>query len=945
MSDEEWETEADHIAEPDSKGNRGIDVANPFTENDTHAALEAAQGKFGPLDAQAKAAEEIRAEQERQITAKKAAVDAESDGLAAELNTLAAEFEQRKSQVETDFEQRRSSLGAEDEEEPIPPLMQLCQIFRDELGIDPGLNTKDCVTAAAADLSVQAQPGVPTADVARRCWLALGSPPPASRRESAAPTPLSPPPPPDSCVLKLDTTLTNGPSSERSGSMGQQEASAEADDGTVSLQEVMGSGAEINEAHQEAVVMGTAPPPTEMSMRDGLAANEAMINDAEINDVQQEVEAAEAEAEMQQAAAGGGEEATRPQMGTFKRPRQCGTPGCERVDHHSGPCTGQQPVGPRRRKKQQPLPGWRAVRYAAPTGRDERHFKHIQTGWYARGATEMRRKEEELRNLVAGWGPWFGGPSSPTSTGQRTRAPQESGGGGSTRDLASEEHAAAATPQAADPGTDLDDNDCDSSNDWEPASASASTCTKATCPACSQRTRRRRSEPLSPASEGTEPECGEVTLDEGAKGLVIWLYYPKHVQHHRAVVDGVHKELQGERLGSVTKVHVRFEAEPGDESRLVEPLPLASLKHVSPQIAAARERNPAGWHDNSSLTWCSSPPTRVTAPPGERGGGDAVMLALPSPPRTPQGASAPAQTQCAPRPLRCLEICACTGRLSMALRAHGGWEAVVHDRSNKFLEQPLAPFQPCRSAAELAAPSSAQLTKWLSCELTEIEPEELPLFDYIHASLCCATYSPMSQEKHQRNEDNNYLGTSLEAGSANEDLAHLVAILRSQLRRNPAFLFSLENPGGAGGRMQHVPMVKEDIEGDLGAVRCDVTYCMFERGVKKPTHLWTNSKARTAPLPAVTPHLCQPSPTRTLTFAHAPPSPQAVARLLQGFACSAATPCADAACGGHPKSVRGQGDYAEKAAFPRAFAATVARGINMDAAPQRRVPLRSQDTL
>ena len=82
-----------------------------------------------------------------------------------------------------------------------------------------------------------------------------------------------------------------------------------------------------------------------------------------------------------------------------------------------------------------------------------------------------------------------------------------------------------------------------------------------------------------------------------------------------------------------------------------------------------------------------------------------------------------------------------------------------------------------------------------------------------------------------------------------------------------------------------------------------------------------------------------------MTLAHAPPSLQAVARLLQGFACSAATPCADAACGGHPKSVRGQGDYAEKAAFPRAFAATVARGINMDAAPQRRVPLRSQDTL
>ena len=48
---------------------------------------------------------------------------------------------------------------------------------------------------------------------------------------------------------------------------------------------------------------------------------------------------------------------------------------------------------------------------------------------------------------------------------------------------------------------------------------------------------------------------------------------------------------------------------------------------------------------------------------------------------------------------------------------------------------------------------------------------------------------------------------------------------------------------------------------------------------------------------------------------------------------------------GHPESVRGQGDYAEKAAFPRAFAATVARGINLDAAPRRCVPLRTQDTM
>jgi len=352
-----------------------------------------------------------------------------------------------------------------------------------------------------------------------------------------------------------------------------------------------------------------------------------------------------------------------------------------------------------------------------------------------------------------------------------------------------------------------------------------------------------------PAGKWLCPACvksNQGPLVEGVKGLVIWLWYPLHAQHHRAVIDGVHKELQDERLGPVTKVHVRFEAQPGLASRSVEPLPLASLKHVTPQVAEERDSNPAGWDDNSSRTYCSSPPTSIMAL-------SQPLLALPPPPRVPQGASAPAQNQSAvrltARPLRCLEICACTGRLSMTLRAHG-WEVAVHDRSDKFLEQPLAPVHPCRSAAELAAPSSDQKTKWLSCNLLEIAPEELPLFDYIHASLCCATYSPMSQEKHQRTKDNNYLGISPEAGCANEELAHLVAILQSQMRRNPAFLFSLENPGGdGGGKMQHAPKIKEiievaEVEGGLGAVRCEVTYCMFERGVKKPTHIWTNSKAR-----------------------------------------------------------------------------------------------------
>lgn len=182
MADDEdhWETDADHVSEPDSKGNRGIAAANPFTENEQHAALEAAQGKFGAADVQAKAALEIRAEQDRQQAAKKSA----NDALAASLAALDTEFEPRKSNLQSDVA-----------DESVPPLLELCEIFRSELGIDEGLNAKDCVNAAATDLSVTA-PGVPLAELARQCWVALGSPKLLiSRRESMLPAP-SPAPAP-----------------------------------------------------------------------------------------------------------------------------------------------------------------------------------------------------------------------------------------------------------------------------------------------------------------------------------------------------------------------------------------------------------------------------------------------------------------------------------------------------------------------------------------------------------------------------------------------------------------------------------------------------------------------------------------------------------------------------------------------------------------------------
>ena len=231
--------------------------------------------------------------------------------------------------------------------------------------------------------------------------------------------------------------------------------------------------------------------------------------DSAINETQQDaldgtaqqvadVEAAGAEPDKQQAAAGGGEEVALTAVRLRLRPpllRRCGTPGCELADHHKGPHSNQLPVGPRQRKKKPPpLPGWRAVRYAAPAGRDERHFKHIQTGWYARGATEMSRMEEELRNLAVGWSSWFG-------CGKRTR--EEEGGGGSTRDDL----------------TDPDDNDCDSSEDWEPGSGSGSM-------HGSQRKHPRRGEASSPASETsevTEAKCGVCLWDDCEAGNEILL--------------------------------------------------------------------------------------------------------------------------------------------------------------------------------------------------------------------------------------------------------------------------------------------------------------------------------------------------------------------------------------------------------------------------------------
>ena len=96
--------------------------------------------------------------------------------------------------------------------------------------------------------------------------------------------------------------------------------------------------------------------------------------------------------------------------------------------------------------------------------------------------------------------------------------------------------------------------------------------------------------PLDSVPTGTWlcPSCVESEdakgLVEGVQGRVIWLWYAPHAQHHRAVVDGVHKELQGERLGSVTKVHVRFE----DFTNPAAPIAPPSLPGTSTAMSSSR---------------------------------------------------------------------------------------------------------------------------------------------------------------------------------------------------------------------------------------------------------------------------------------------------------------------------------------------------------------------
>ena len=113
--------------------------------------------------------------------------------------------------------------------------------------------------------------------------------------------------------------------------------------------------------------------------------------------------------------------------------------------------------------------------------------------------------------------------------------------------------------------------------------------------------------------------------------------------------------------------------------------------------------------------------------------------------------------------------------------------------------------------------------------------------DVIAASPECRTYSLLACGKHRSLDQPE--GFSPAALQANREVEHLFKILKSAKVANPETLFFIENP--ATGYMQYTVFARR-LWKELGLTRVRITYCKFtfasEARVRKPTHIWTNSR-------------------------------------------------------------------------------------------------------
>ena len=103
------------------------------------------------------------------------------------------------------------------------------------------------------------------------------------------------------------------------------------------------------------------------------------------------------------------------------------------------------------------------------------------------------------------------------------------------------------------------------------------------------------------------------------------------------------------------------------------------------------------------------------------------------------------------------------------------------------------------------------------------------IFDFIHASPVCRTYSRLAGGVHR--DKDNYNKTK-DSHLADAMLLQLYLFIVEALKKNNDATITIENPST--GYMK---------ETEHGFKRYDIFYCQFGRAEQKPTSIWTNDEA------------------------------------------------------------------------------------------------------
>jgi hypothetical protein len=365
---------------------------------------------------------------------------------------------------------------------------------------------------------------------------------------------------------------------------------------------------------------------------------------------------------------------------------------------------------------------------------------------------------------------------------------------------------------------------------------------------------------------------------------------------------------------------------PSSDSASPPPAPLRQhqlpLQQHQPQLSKAAGKRPLQEASSGRRVRSASTASAAQPPPeaGDRAGewtqhspisqcvADAIEMVLA---RARDESAAAAGDLPIVRKLRAIEWFAGTARLSFALAAQGV-DIIIHDRDPNVVEWAAHGRQP--------DPNQFWSDDFLSVD-EAIFYTTAP-YDFMHFGIDCRSFSGLGHAGQGRSEDNHFLGSGLSCPEGNQLLNKAMSIIDAQLKRNPNFLFTIENPFY--GRMQNHPMVAAKLEvsrdnGGLGATRIVLDYCWFwdgkgERPFHKRTIIWTNS------------------PTLIHEFGeHKPPT------MKSRFVCERATPCQWYGILGH-RSVNSK-TAREATPYPSLLVSRIAQGITLDLSKQRWRPL------